>query len=135
MPSKRTRYNQPTTYIRATVVKQLTNHFHDLGYHLYLDNYYTKVQRLSYLFGNGIYACGTCCGDPFWFPAGYYSEVQAYIPTWFHWWRMCDKVLNAFWMDNKPVNYLSTMHPPECDNDTPENLCVVKQERKKVNLL
>ena len=44
---------------------------------------------------------------------------------------MCDKVLNAFWIDNKPVNYLSTMHPPECDNDTPENLCVLKKEKKK----
>ncbi|XP_065645587.1 piggyBac transposable element-derived protein 4-like [Hydra vulgaris] len=49
--------------LAGTVVRQLTEHILKQGYHLYLDNYYTKVGLLEHLYGNKLYATGTARVD------------------------------------------------------------------------
>lgn len=123
--------NQPTVDLAATVVKGLTESYHNLGYHLYLDNYYTKVNLLEYLFDKGIYACGTCLIDRSGFPQGIVEKSKRKFPRGSIDWRMEKNILAVTWLDNKPVNFLTTIHKSDYDKDTPIEKRTVKRKGKK----
>ena len=51
--------NDTTTPAGTKVVRKLTSDIHNLGHHLYIDNFYTSVQLAQELKSNGIGVCGT----------------------------------------------------------------------------
>ena len=117
--------------LAGTVVRQLTQHVLKQGYHLYLDNYYTEVGLLEYLYENKIYATGTARVDRSQFPKEIIMKTKMKLQRGYSDWRMCGPVLAQVWIDSKPVHILSTIHYPNYDDEVANSTIYVKRKGKK----
>jgi len=101
------------------------------GYRLYIDNYYTKVNLLLYLYENETYVTGTARVDRSGFSKSIIYKSKRGFPRGSNEWRMNEPILAQVWMDSKPVNFLTTLHRPVFDDATPDNQRIVKRKGKK----
>jgi len=101
------------------------------GYRLYIDNYYTKVNLLLYLYENETYVTGTARVNSSGFPKPIIHKSKRGFPRGSNEWRMNRPILAQVWMNSKPVYFLTTLHHPVFDDTTPDNQRIVKRKGKK----
>ena len=79
----------------------------DLGYHIYMDNYYTSPELLQELYLRSTYAAGTCHSNRKGLPR---AVVDAKLKPGETCFRRADELLAIKWCDKRAVLILSTIH-------------------------
>ena len=79
----------------------------DLGYHIYMDNYYTSPELLQELYLRSTYAAGTCRSNRKGLPR---AVVDAKLKPGEICYRRADELLAIKWCDKRAVLILSTIH-------------------------
>ena len=102
------------------------------GYRLYLHNYYLKEELLLYSHDNKTYETGTAHADRSGFPKCIIHKSKWGFPWGSDEWRINGPVLAQVWMDNKPAYFMTTLHRPIHQIDTPQNKEVVRRKGKRV---
>ena len=113
--------------LASRIVNDLVVPYENMGYHLYVDNFYTNPALFEPLYERLIYACGTLrCGRK-----GFPVDIKINDPKrhnrGFSNWSMCGPILAQFWLHGKAAYFLSTIHKPEYDPDVPQTNQVVKR--------
>ena len=101
------------------------------GYRLYLHNYYLKEELLLYSHDNKTHETGTAHADRSGFPKCIIHKSKWGFPWGSDEWRINGPVLAQVWMDNKPAYFMTTLHRPIHQIDTPQNKEVVRRKGKK----
>lgn len=117
----------PEVGLGARVVNDLMQPYQNKGYHLYLDNFYTSPALFQSLYDREIYACGTLRAGRRGFPADIRIDNPRQHDRGYSKWAMSGPILGQSWLDTKPVYFLSTIHQPEHNPDTPAEERVVKR--------
>ena len=79
----------------------------DLGYYIYMDNYYTSPELLQELYLRSAYAAGTCHSNRKGLPR---AVVDAKLKPGETCFRRADELLAIKWCDKRAVLILSTIH-------------------------
>lgn len=97
----------------GAVVPKLISNLFGLGYHLYVDNWYTSEALFRYLAANGTVACGTARANRISIPKSLKQEVLAKGQ---HAFRRDDNLLMIRYNDKKEIYFLSTIHQATTGN-------------------
>ena len=100
------------------VIRDLVN-FDGLGYHVYMDNYYSDPHLFLELLNKEIYACGTIRSNRIGFPKDLVlsKREESTFERGYYRWRANKGLVAAVWLDKRPVYIISTAHPPYGDNN------------------
>ncbi|CAG8794674.1 14219_t:CDS:2, partial [Dentiscutata erythropus] len=80
------------------------------AFDIYMDNFFTSINLFSYMRKNGYGGCGTVRSNTLKFPAFLKIKKSKKIEWDTLSGAVVDDVLVVFWMDNGPVNMLTTIH-------------------------
>ena len=92
------------------VVPKLISELYDKGYHVYMDNRYTRIKLFQYSEINGTAACGTARKDRIMLPRSLLNESLKRREGAF---RRSGNVMMLWYWDKKEVYFLSTIHQTE----------------------
>lgn len=130
---KQVNENSSSMGLCTRVVLDLMSGLEDQHFKLYTDNYYTSPSLFTYLYENGINACGTARTNRKGFPKDIVIGKRK-VNRGSYDYRSNGPLLACSWFDKRAVYFLSTNHPAMLTN---EELPTVKRwhdKRERVDI-